>query len=220
VNLSPDAATRLLSGLGLGVALCATVATTTALVAGLAPAAPQALLAFAGWLVSLPWLFVAVVLLACARIERMVRPDAAPAWMSLTVVALGAAALQVVGRELVSGPALAARAGLLLVATAALSVFFRAFFRGAAGLVRKRLTAGVVGGLFVGLGPFTLLGAALVPMTDRTLSLDSLLAGSDALLAVVLGTFTVHAVLVYVRDFLPDFNIALETSPEKVSAAM
>jgi hypothetical protein len=223
VNLSPDAATRLLSGLGLGVALCATVATTTALVAGMGTATPQALLALTGWLVSLPWLFVSVVLLACARIERLVRPADAAAWTSLAVVALGAAALQVVGRELVSGPALAARAGLLIVAAAAVSVFFRQFFRGAPRVVRQQLSAGVFGGLFVGLGPFTLLGATLLPATDHTASLDALLVGSDALVALVLGTFAVHAALVYVRDFLPDFNIALETNADsdarRVSAA-
>ena len=28
------------------------------------------------------------------------------------------------------------------------------------------------------------------------------------------GFFTVHATLVYVRDFLPDFNIALETAAD------
>ena len=42
--------------------------------------------------------------------------------------------------------------------------------------------------------------------------IDALLNGADALLGLVIASVTIHATLVYVRDFLPDFNIALETA--------
>ena len=41
-----------------------------------------------------------------------------------------------------------------------------------------------------------------------------MLGGCDALLGLVVATLTVHATLIYVRDFLPDFTIALDTADE------
>jgi hypothetical protein len=213
LNLSPGAATRLLAGLGLAVALCATVATTLSLVVGVRQAAmPLALMELTNWLVSLPWLFLAVALSACARVERLVRPDQSGAWTALALVALAGAGLHVVGRDLVTSLTLVARAGLIAVAVAALSLLFRQFFQGPSTLVRRQMALGVFGGLLVGVGPFAMLGALLLPAAEHTGSLDALLSGSDALLGLVLGTFTIHATLVYVRDFLPDFTIALETA--------
>ncbi len=104
INLSPAAATRALAMLGLGVALSATVATTLAVIAtspdGLPTETPAAIVQFTNWLVSVPWLFVAVVLAASSRVERVVRPGAGPAWATLAFAAAACAAMQVVGRDL------------------------------------------------------------------------------------------------------------------------
>ena len=82
INLSPAAATRALSMLGLGVALSATVATTLTVIAaspdGLPTETPAAIVQLTNWLVSVPWLFVAVVLAASSRVERVVRPGRRP----------------------------------------------------------------------------------------------------------------------------------------------
>jgi len=59
------------------------------------------------------------------------------------------------------------------------------------------------------LGRFTGVAAG-----DTVAPLDALLSGADALLGLVVATLTIRATLVYVRDFLPDFNIALETAAE------
>jgi hypothetical protein len=45
-----------------------------------------------------------------------------------------------------------------------------------------------------------------------------MLAGCDALLGLVVATLTVHATLIYVRDFLPDFTIALDTADQPAAA--
>jgi len=224
INLSPSAATRVLSMLGLGVALTATFATTLALVAstqphGLSDATPMAITQLTNWLVSVPWLFLAVVLGASSRIERMVRPEIGPAWATLAFAAAASGAMQVVGRDLVSTFTLIARAGLILVALAALSVAFRQFLSGPSRIVRLRIVGGALGGLVAGLGPFAMVGAMTgVTGAPGFAPLDALLNGADALLGLVLATFTIHATLVYVRDFLPDFNIALETAPETAFA--
>lgn len=214
VNLSPESASRLLAALGLGVALCATLGTTLALVTG-GPAglsgSPRVVVEFTHWLVSLPWLFTALVLFACSRVEHLVRPEHTAAWTTLSVVALAAAAFQVVGRDVVATFTLPVRAGLVLVLVAGISVVFRHFFDVSSAYVRARIAAGVVGGLLVGLGPFRMLGGMLLAAEEQTPTLAALLRGSDALLGLVLVTFAVHATLVYVRDYLPDFNIALET---------
>jgi hypothetical protein len=220
VNLSPAAATRLLSMLGLTVALAATVATTLTVVAaspdGLSTDTPMAISQLTNWLVSVPWLFVALVLLASARVEREVRPDAGPAWITLAFIAAACGALQVVGRDLVSTLTLVTRAGLIVVATAALSVAFRQFLGGPSRAVRARIVGGAFGGLLAGLGPFAMTGALMgVAGAPIYVPLDALLNGADALLGLVLATITIHATLVYVRDFLPDFNIALETAAER-----
>jgi len=106
--------------LGLGVALSATIATTLAVIAaspgGLPTETPAAITQFTNWLVSVPWLFVAVVLAASSRVERVVRPDAGPAWATLAFAAAACAAMQVVGRDLVSTWTLVTRAGLIVVA--------------------------------------------------------------------------------------------------------
>ena len=216
VNLSPTAATRLLSMLGSAVALAATVAATLAVVATplsrVSAETPAAIGQLTNFLVSVPWLFLAVVLAASSRVERMVRPEVGPAWATLAFTAAACGAMQVVGRDLMSTFTLVARAGLILVAAAALSLAFRQFLSGPSKRIRLQIVGGAFGGLLAGLGPFAMLGV-LSGATGVTFSpLDALLNGADALLGLVLATFTVHATLVYVRDFLPDFNIALETA--------
>jgi hypothetical protein len=229
VNLSPAAATRVLAMLGLGIACSAAVATTLTVLAAqpgtLAPETPAAFVHLTNWLVSVPWLFVAVVLAAAARVERLVRPEVGPAWATLAFAAAACGAMQVIGRDLVSTWMLVTRAGLIVVATAALSVAFRQFLGGPSKLVRAQIVAGAVGGLLAGLGPFAMLGRMSgLGGAPGYAPLDAMLNGADALLGLVLATFTIQATLVYVRDFLPDFNIALETSantpePELTTAA-
>ena len=219
INLSPAAATRALSMLGLGVALSATVATTLAVIAaspdGLPTETPAAISQLTNWLVSVPWLFVAVVLAASSRVERVVRPDAGPAWATLALAAAACAAMQVVGRDLVSTWTLVTRAGLIVVATASLSLAFRQFLAGPSKTVRARIVGGAFAGLLGGLGPFAMLGRFTGVAGAATFApIDALLSGADALLGLVLATITIRATLVYVRDFLPDFNIALETAAD------
>ena len=219
INLSPAAATRALAMLGLGVALSATVATTLAVIAaspeGLPTETPAAIVQFTNWLVSVPWLFVAVVLAASSRVERVVRPGAGPAWATLAFAAAACAAMQVVGRDLVSTWTLVTRAGLIVVSTLSLSLAVRQFLAGPSKLVRAEIVVGVFAGLLGGLGPFAMLGRlAGVAGTATFAPIDALLSGADALLGLVLATVTIRATLVYVRDFLPDFNIALETAAE------
>jgi hypothetical protein len=219
INLSPAAATRALSMLGLGVALCATVATTLTVIAatpgGLPTETPAAIAQLTNWLVSVPWLFVAVVLAASSRVERVVRPGAGPAWATLALAAAACAAMQVVGRDLVSTWTLVTRAGLIVVSTVSLSLAFRQFLTGPSRTVRAQIVGGVFAGLLGGLGPFAMLGRfSGVAGAAGGAPIDALLGGADALLGLVLATVTICATLVYVRDFLPDFNIALETAPE------
>jgi hypothetical protein len=220
INLSPGAATRALAVLGLGVALSATVATTlTVIVAeapnGLPSETPAAIAQLTNWLVSVPWLCVAVVLAASSRVERVVRPEIGPAWATLAFAAALCGAMQVVGRDLVSTWTLVTRAGLIVVATASLSLAFRQFLAGPSRGVRARIVGGMFAGLLAGLGPFAVLGRlAGVAGTQPLAPVDTLLTGADALLGLALATVTIRATLVYVRDFLPDFNIALETAAE------
>jgi hypothetical protein len=229
INLSPAAATRALSMLGLGVALSATIATTLTVIAietpnGLPTETPAAIAQLTNWLVSVPWLFVAVVLAASSRVERVVRPDIGPAWATLAFAAAACAAMQVVGRDLVSTWTLVTRAGLILVVSASLSLAFRQFLAGPSRAVRAQIVGATVAGLLAGLGPFALLGRVAGVTGTAAAPLDVLLAGADALLGLVLATATIRATLVYVRDFLPDYNIALETAadmpePEITTAA-
>jgi hypothetical protein len=218
INLSPSSATRVMAMLGLGVALSATVATTLTVVAtapnGLPTEAPAAIGQLTNWLVSVPWLFVAVVLAASSRVERVVRPDAGPAWATLAFAAAACGAMQVVGRDLVSTWTLVTRAGLIVVATVSLSLAFRQFLAGPSKAVRAKIVGGAFGGLLAGLGPFTMLGRFTGILSTSYAPIDALLSGADALLGLVMATVTIHATLVYVRDFLPDFNIALETAAE------
>jgi hypothetical protein len=203
--------------LGLGVACSATIATTLAIVAtqpdGVSSETPGAIVQLTNWLVSIPWLFVAVVLAASSRVERVVRPDIGPAWATLAFAAAVCGGMQVVGRDLVSTWTLVTRAGLILVATAALSVAFRQFLGGPSKRVRLQIVGGTFAGLIGGLGPFAMLGRFTGGAAASSHPpLDALLNGGDALVGLALATYTIHATLVYVRDFLPDFNIALETA--------
>ena len=219
INLSPTAATRVLSMLGLGVALSATVATTLTVIA-VAPGAlpsetPAAIGQLTNWLVSVPWLFAAVVLAASSRVERVVRPEAGAAWATLAFAAAACAAMQVVGRDLVSTWTLVTRAGLIVVATASLSLAFRQFLAGPSRSVRARIVGGSFAGLLAGLGPLAMLGRLTGVSGAATYApIDALLSGADALLGLALAMVTIRATLVYVRDFLPDFNIALETAAD------
>jgi hypothetical protein len=219
VNLSPEAATRALAMLGLGVALSATVATTLTVIAAspgaLPTEAPAAIAQLTNWMVSVPWLVLAVVLGAASRVERVVRPEAGPAWATLALAAAVCGAMQVVGRDLVSTWTLVTRAGLIVVTTVSLSLAFRQFLAGPSKAVRGRIVGGAFAGLLAGLGPFAMLGRLSGVAGTATLApIDALLSGTDALLGLVFATVTIRATLVYVRDFLPDFNIALETAAE------
>jgi hypothetical protein len=219
INLSPSASTRALAMLGLAVALSATVATTLTIIAAspdaLPTEAPAAIAQLTNWLVSVPWLFVAVVLAASSRVERVVRPDAGPAWATLAFAAAACGAMQVVGRDLVSTWTLITRAGLIVVATASLSLAFRQFLAGPSRTVRAQIVGGAFAGLLAGLGPFAMLGRLTGVAGAATYApIDALLSGADALLGLAFATATIRATLVYVRDFLPDFNIALETTAE------
>jgi hypothetical protein len=225
INLSPGAATRALSMLGLGVALSATVGTTLTVIAvspgGLPTETPAAISQLTNWLGSVPWLFVAVVLAASSRVERVVRPDVGPAWATLAFAAAACAAMQVVGRDLVSTWTLVTRAGLIVVASASLSLAFRQFLAGPSRAVRTQIVSGTFAGLLAGLGPFAMLGRLSgVAGAGTYAPIDALLSGADALLGLVLATVTIRATLVYVRDFLPDFNIALETAAEAPETEM
>ncbi len=228
INLSPAAATRALSMLGLGVALSATVATTLTVIAsapgGPPTETPAAIAQLTNWLASVPWLFVAVVLAASSRVERLVRPEMGAAWSMLACAAAACGAMQVVGRDLVSTWTLLTRAGLIVVATVSLSLAFRQFLAGPSRAVRAQIVGGVFGGLLAGLGPFAMLARlGGVGGASTFAPIDALLSGADALLGLVLATLTIRATLVYVRDFLPDFDIALETAadaaPEVSTAA-
>jgi hypothetical protein len=219
INLSPAAATRVLSMLGLAVALSGTIATTLSIMAGtpnsLPSETPEAISQLTNWLVSVPWLFVAVVLAASSRVERLVRPEAGPAWATLAFAAAACGAMQVVGRDLVSTWILVTRAGLIVVATVSLSLAFRQFLGGPSRRVRAQIVGGAFAGLLAGLGPFAMIGRLAGVAAGPTYApIDALLNGADALLGLVIASVTIHATLVYVRDFLPDFNIALETAAE------
>jgi hypothetical protein len=138
-----------------------------------------------------------------------------PAWATLAFAAAACGAMQVVGRDLVSTWTLVTRAGLIVVATASLSLAFRQFLAGPSRSVRARIVGGAFGGLLASLGPFAMLGRFSGAAGGATFApVDAVLSGADALLGLVLATVTIRATLVYVRDFLPDFNIALETAAE------
>ncbi len=222
INLSPAAATRALAMLGLGVALSATVAMTLTAIAavpgGLPSETPAAIAQLTNWLASVPWLFVAVVLAASSRVERVVRPEMGPAWSTLAFAAAACGAMQVVGRDLVSTWTLLTRAGLIVVATVSLSLAFRQFLAGPSRTVRAQIVGSVFGGLIAGLGPFAMLGRfAGLGGTATFTPLDALLSGADALLGLALATLTIRATLDYDRDSLPHCNIAHETASEPPS---
>ena len=182
---------------------------------GLPTETPAAIVQLTNWLVSVPWLFVAVVLAASSRVERVVRPGAGPAWATLAFAAAACAAMQVVGRDLVSTWTLVTRAGLIVVATVSLSLAFRQFLAGPSKMVRAQIVRGVFAGLLGGLGPFAMLGRfAGVAGAATFAPIDALLSGADALVGLVLATVTIRATLVYVRDYMPDFNIALGSAAE------
>ena len=220
INLSPEAATRALSMLGLGVALLSTVATTLAVIAVSPGGLPDPrrrsrfLKQLTNWLVSVPWLFVAVV-------GRRHRASNASSWPTLPglgdacpLAAAACAAMQVVNRDLVSTWTLATRACSIVVATVSLSLAFRQFLAGRSKTVPALIVGGAFAGLLGGLG--TVRDARPLHRRRRRghLRADRRAARRrrTAPLALVLATVTIRATLVYVRDFLPDFNIALETA--------
>jgi hypothetical protein len=93
--------------------------------------------------------------------------------------------------------------------------------QGATRLDGQRIVAGAFGGLLASLGPFAMLGRLSgVAGTPTYAPLDALLSGADALLGLALAMVAIRATLVYVRDFLPDFNIALETAAETLEPEM
>ncbi len=218
VNLSPAAATRTLASLGLGIALCAAVATTLSLTGGgamgLGHSGPTAVGRFAAWLVSLPWLFLGLTLFAVSRIERFTKPEAGRAWSLLAAMSALVAALQVGRPDALRVVDPVVGTALVLAFGAAVAVACRRLFTGDSPALRVQIVAAVTTGLVVTTGPFMMIGELLLPAADRTGALAAVLAGSDALLGLVVATLAVHAGLAYVRDYLPDFSIALDTADE------
>lgn len=216
VNLSPSAATRTLAALGLGVAVCATVAATLSLVTshasvGLSVTAPT-LGRLTAWLASLPWLFLSLTLFAISRIEALVRHADARVWTGLSISAALLAAWQATGGVMVEGVSPLLRVGGFITLLGVAGLLLREFCSTESGGVRLQIVGGLVGGLAVAVGPFLLIGQALLPVAERSSALMAMLAGCDALLGLVVATLAVHATLIYVRDFLPDFTIALDTA--------
>jgi len=218
VNLSPTAAIRTLGVLGLGVAVCATVAATVGLItshgSGTAGHAPVVLGRLTAWMASLPWVFLAVTLLAVASIERLVARADARTWFGLAVAALALAASQTLGAAVVDAVPPLVRVGLLVTLLGVSGIVLREFFSTESGAVRLQIVGGVTGGFLAAAAPFAMLGQAALPASAHTTTLVGLLAGCDALLGLVIATLTVHATLVYVRDYLPDFTIALDTADD------
>jgi hypothetical protein len=222
VNLSPSAATRTLAALGLGVAVCATVAATLALVAGhsggsLRVTAPT-LERLTAWLASMPWLFLGVTLFAISRIEALVRRAEARIWTGLAAGAGLLSAWQATGGVMVEGVPPIVRVGGFITLLGILGLVLRDFCSNESGAVRLQIAGGLAGGLAVAVGPFVLIGQALLPVGERSPALTAMLGGCDALLGLVVATLTVHATLIYVRDFLPDFTIALDTADEPAAS--
>lgn len=218
VNLSPSAATRTLAALGLGVAVCATVAATLSLVTahagvGVRVTAPT-LGRLTAWLASMPWLFLGVTLFAISRIEALVRRTDARVWTGLCVSAIALAAWQATGGVIVEGVSPIVRVGGFITLLGVAGLLLRDFCSADSGAVRLQIVGGLAGGLAVAVGPFLLIGQALLPAAERSTALTAMLAGCDALLGLVVATLTVHATLIYVRDFLPDFTIALDTADQ------
>ena len=81
-------------------------------------------------------------------------------------------AMQVVGRDLVSTWTLVTRAGLIVVATASLSLAFRQFLAGPSRAVRAQIVGGAFAGLLAGLGPFAMLGRLVRRRRRRHLRAD------------------------------------------------
>jgi hypothetical protein len=218
VNLSPSAATRTLAALGLGVAVCATVAATLSLITaqtgvGVRVTAPT-LGRLTAWLASMPWLFLGVTLFAISRIEALVRRGDARIWTGLSIAAGLLAAWQATGGIVVEGVSPLVRVGGFITLVGIAGLVLRDFCSTDSGSVRLQILGGLVGGLAVAVGPFLMAGQALLPVEDRSAALTAMLGGCDALLGLVVATLTVHATLIYVRDFLPDFTIALDTADE------
>lgn len=218
VNLSPAAATRTLAALGLGVAVCGTVAATFALLTGQAGVGLQitapTLARLTAWLASMPWLFLGVTLFAISRIEALVRHTDARVWTGLCLSAVLLAAWQATGGVIVEGVSPIVRVGGFITLLGVAGLLLRDFCSADSGAVRLQIVGGLAGGLAVAVGPFVLIGQALLPATERSTALTAMLAGCDALLGLVVATLTVHATLIYVRDFLPDFTIALDTADQ------
>jgi hypothetical protein len=218
VNLSPSAATRTLAALGLGVAVCATVAATLSLITshagiGVRVTAPT-LGRLTAWLASMPWLFLGLTLFAISRIEALVRRGDARVWTGLSIAAGLLAAWQATGGIVVEGVSPLVRVGGFITLVGISGLVLRDFCSTDSGSVRLQILGGLVGGLAVAVGPFLMAGQALLPVEDRSAALAAMLGGCDALLGLVVATLTVHATLIYVRDFLPDFTIALDTADE------
>jgi hypothetical protein len=223
VNVSPNAALRMLGKVGLGVAVCTTVAATLTMISSHGfverQMGPPALERLAEWASSLPWLFLGVILFAVARIERVVRRSQAWSWMGLSIAAGVVAACQALGGFMTESPSPIVRLGTLIILLCVSGFVLRDFFRADSGAVRLQIAGGMMGGFAVAIAPLAMLGQAVLPAREQTTTLVTLLAGCDALLGLVVATVAVHATLVYVRDFLPDFTIALETGDRSAPAA-
>ena len=224
INLSPAAATRALAMLGLGVALSATVATTLTVIAaspdGLPTETPAAIVQLTNWLVSVPWLFVAVVLAASSRVERVVRPGRRPGVGDAGLRRRGVR--RDAGRRPGSGVDVDAgdpRRPDRRVDGCRCRWPSGSSWPARPGRCAPQIVGGVFAGLLGGLGPFAMLGRfAGVAGAATFAPIDALLSGADALLGLVVATVTIRATLVYVRDFLPDFNIALETADQPAAS--
>ena len=170
------------------------------------------------WLASMPWLFLGVTLFAISRIEALVRHTDARAWAGLAVGAAVLAAWQASGGLIIEGISPLVRVGAFITLVGLVGLVLRDFCSSESGAVRLQIVGGLAGGLAVAVGPFTMIGQALLSDVDRSPALGGMLSGCDALLGLVIATLTVHATLIYVRDFLPDFTIALDTADEARTA--
>ena len=216
INLSPGAATRALSMLGLGVALSATVATTLAVIG----IARRLAVGNAGG--DRPAHELARVGALAVRGRRpgrvvarraVVRPEAGPAWATWPSPLPPAPPCRW-SAAIGSTWTLVTRAGLIVVATVSLSLAFRQFLAGPSSAVRAHRRRRV---RRVARRARSVRDARPLHRRcrrDAVAPIDALLSGADALVGLVVATITIRATLVYVRDFLPDFNIALETAAD------
>jgi hypothetical protein len=218
VNLSPAFATRTLAATGLGITFAATVGTAIDLAWNGTPTGTihawvglDAAGSLSAWLLSVPWLFLGAVIFAISRVERQVSRPAWRRWALLAALAVSIGALTAGGGALAAAFSPFARAALMaLPATAAVAWLGPGADHGRG--PRLQIVGGLLGGVATAARPFQLLSTALLPGQPPGVTLHALLVVCDSLAGLVCATLAVQAALVFVRDLLPDFAIALRMS--------